>query len=210
MRRAVVRSGLRRPSRSALVLSSVIDDLALHGRAVGDARRGRHAAGHRTGSATRGDRAGGQRALGHRVDLAVGGQQRRHQQRAAGQVGGVAQRGDRDIDPAAAARERRQFGGHHHRGDVLGFQLGHLVARIHAEPLQHPDQRFAGEHGVVQLVAGVVQPDHQAVADQLVLAHALDVGDVLDAHLRRGTAERPRGQSAGPADGGSGSRRPRR
>ena len=39
---------------------------------------------------------------------------------------------------------------------------------------------------VVQLVAGIVQPDHQAVADQLVLADALDVGDVLDAHLRVG------------------------
>ena len=61
--------------------------------------------------------------------------------------------------------------------------FGDLVAGVDAQPLQHADQRFAGEDVVVQLVAGAVQPDHQAVADQLVVADALDVGDVLDAHL---------------------------
>ena len=33
---------------------------------------------------------------------------------------------------------------------------------------------------VAQPVAGAVQPDHQAIADQLVVADALDIGDVLD------------------------------
>ena len=156
-----------------------------------------HAAGHRAGGATRGDGTGGERALGHRVDLAVSGEQRGDQQGAAGQVGGVAQCGDGDIDPAAAAGEGGQIGGHHDGGDVLGGQLGHLVPRVHAEALQHPDQRFAGEHRVVQLVAGVVQPDHQAVADELVLADALDIGDVLDAHLGQGRQSGHEGNQQG-------------
>ena len=83
----------------------------------------------------------------------------------------------------------------------LVCELRHLVAGVDAQPLQHADQRFAGEHGVVQLVAGVVQPDHQAVADQLVLADALDVGDVLDADLGRGRQRGGERQSAGPAGG---------
>ena len=84
---------------------------------------GRHAAGDRDGRAARGDRAGGERALRDRVDLAVGGQQRGDQQRAAGQVGGIAEGGDRDVDPAAAAGEGGQFGGDHDGGEVLGRQL---------------------------------------------------------------------------------------
>jgi hypothetical protein len=70
-------------------------------------------------------------------------------------------------------------------GLVLGRELGLLVARVHAEALQHPDQRLPGEHGVVQLVAGAVQPHDEPVADELVDAHALDVRDVLHPHLRR-------------------------
>ena len=190
-----VRVAQAEPERVGLV--ELVDDLALHRGAVGDARRGGHAAGHRAGGAARGDRAGGERALGHRVNLAVGGEQRRDQQRAAGQVGGVAERGDRHVDPAAAAREGGQIGGDHHRGDVLGGQLGHLVPGVHAEPLQHADQRFAGEHRVVQLVAGVVQPDHQAVADELVLADAFDVRDVLDAHLGQGRQSGHEGNQQG-------------
>ena len=65
----------------------------------------------------------------------------------------------------------------------LVASFGHLVAGVDAEPFQHADQRLAGEHRVVELVAGAVQADHQAIADQLVLANALDIGDVLDAHL---------------------------
>ena len=202
IRRAVVRSGLRRPRRSAVALSSANGHLALHRGAVGDAAGGRHAAGHRAGGAARGDGAGGQRALGDGIDLAVGGEQRGDQQRAAGQVGGIAERRDRDVDPAAGAGEGRQVGGDHHRGDVLGVQLGDLVARVDAQPLQHADQRFAGEHGVVELVAGAVQPDHQAVADQLVVAHALDVGDVLDAHLRRRRGQEPEQGGEGEEEGG--------
>ena len=37
---------------------------------------------------------------------------------------------------------------------------------------------------IVQRIAGAVEADDQAVADQLILAHALDIGEVLDARRR--------------------------
>ena len=45
-----------------------------------------------------------------------------------------------------------------------------------------------GENRVLQLVAGAVEADHQAVADQLVVADALNVRDVLDPDLCAGIA----------------------
>ncbi len=131
----------------------------------------------------------------HRVHLAVRRQQRRHQQHPAGQVGRVAERRDRDIDALAAAREGGQVGGDHHRGDVLGLQLRRLIGGVDAEPFQHPDERLAGEHRVVELIAGVVEADHQSVADKLVGTHAFDVGDVLDPGLRAGR-DRPQREGA--------------
>ncbi len=64
-------------------------------------------------------------------------------------------------------------------------------------------------------IAGAVEADHQAVADQHVVTHALEVGHVLDARLalrsRRAGAEAERegkaeteagGEGAEPAGGG--------
>ena len=48
-------------------------------------------------------------------------------------------------------------------------------------------QRLLGEGDVVERVAGAIEADDEAIADQLVLAHALDIGEVLDA---RGRARR--------------------
>ena len=118
-----------------------------------------------------------------RVDVAVGAEQRRDQQRAALQALGVAERRDRDVDARALGAEGRQVGGHHHGGDVAGADG--LAADVDAEPLQHRLQRLPGERDVVERVAGAVEADDQAVADELVLAHALDVGEVLDARRRR-------------------------
>ena len=77
----------------------------------------------------------------------------------------------------------RQVGRHHHGGDVAGAQR--LAADVDAEPLQHRLQRLLGERDVVERIAGAVEADHEAVADELVLAHALDVGEILDARRRR-------------------------
>ena len=60
------------------------------------------------------------------------------------------------------------------------------AADVDAEPLQHRLQRLLGEGDVVEGVAGAVEADHQAIADELVLAHALDIGEVLDARRRPG------------------------
>ena len=58
-------------------------DLALDDRAVRDAAGGRHALRQRLGLALRGEAGDEDRALRDRIDLAVGGLQRRHDQRAA-------------------------------------------------------------------------------------------------------------------------------
>ena len=79
--------------------------------------------------------------------------------------------------------ERRQVGGDHDGGDVAGADL--LAADVDAEPLQHGLQGLLGERGVVERVAGAVEADDEAVAEQLVLPDTLDVGEVLDARCRR-------------------------
>jgi hypothetical protein len=67
-----------------------------------------------------------------------------------------------------------------------------MVADAHA--LEHRLQRLLGEGNVVEGVAGAVEADDEAVADQLVLPHAFDVGEVLDsrrrAHGQRGQRQR--------------------
>src|SRR5262249_56084731 len=45
-------------------------------------------------------------------------------------------------------------------------------------------QRLLGERNVVEEIAGLVEPDDEAIADELVLAHAFDVREVLDARGR--------------------------
>jgi hypothetical protein len=133
------------------------------------------------------------------IDIAIGAEQRRHQQHAALQALGVAERGDGNVDARALGGEWRQVGRHHHRRDVAGAQR--LAAHIDAEPLQHGGERLLGEGNVVERVAGAVEADHQAVADQLVLPHALDVAEILDARSRAGARGGERGQKHGQQDG---------
>src|SRR5262249_56018236 len=57
--------------------------------------------------------------------------------------------------------------------------------------VEHRLQRLLGERRVAQRVAGAIEANHEAVADDLVLAQPPDVGDVLDADrsLRGGRGE---------------------
>jgi hypothetical protein len=118
--------------------------------------------------------------LGHGIHLAVGALQRRHQQRAAAQAFRVTHRGHGDVDGLARLGEGRQRGRDHHGRHVLQLQLG-AGRQADALLLQHRHDRLHGERGLGGLVAGAVEADHDAVAGQLVLAHAAEAGEVLQA-----------------------------
>ena len=193
MRLAVVKSGLRSAMRSWLCLLRLKSISRSMMRAVGDAADGRHAAHDLGGFALGLEAADRDRALADRIDVAVGGEQRRDQQHAALQALGVAERGDGNVYPGALGAEGRQVGGHHHGGDVAGAQV--LAADIDAEPLEHRLQRLLGEGDVVERVAGAVEPDHEAVTDKLVLPHTLDIGEVFDARRRPGVNRDEQGQN---------------
>jgi hypothetical protein len=164
--------------------------LALDDGAARDAGRGRHAAGHPLGRTLGLKAARGKRTLGHRVDLAIRTEERGDEQRATGQRLGVTQCAGRDVDPRTLTGERRQGRRHHDGSDVLGVEVG--AAGAHAQALEHGNEALLGEVRVAQGVAGAVQADDEAVADEHVVAHALEARDILDAHgaARRGGPER--------------------
>ena len=122
------------------------------------------------------------RPLRHRIDVAIGGEQGRQHEGAAKQALGVADGGNGRVDLGARAGEGRQGRRHDHGGDVLGLDV--LAFDVDAQPLEQIDQQILGEGDAAQRIPGPVQADDEAVADQVVAAHALDVDDVLDAHRR--------------------------
>ena len=130
----------------------------------------------------------GDRALRHRIDVAVGAEQGGDEEGAALQVLGIAERGDRHVHAGALGAERRQVAGDHDGGDVAGADGG--AADVDAHAFQHRLQRLLGEGDVVERIAGAVEADDEAVADQLVLPHALDIGEVLDPRRRAGRSRR--------------------
>lgn len=121
-------------------------------------------------------------ALSQRIGIAVHPLERGHQQGTAAQAAGVADRGHHHIDLLAGARRRRQLGGDHHRGNVAQLHVG---ARRHgdAQLREHVGQTLSGERRLHGLVARAVEAYDQAIADQGVVAHAGEVGDI--AHLLR-------------------------
>jgi hypothetical protein len=80
--------------------------------------------------------------------------------------------------------EGGKVGGHHHCGDIA--RTDRLPANIDAKPLEHRGQRLLGEWDVVEGIAGAIEPDDQAIPDQLILPHAFDIGEILDARRRPG------------------------
>ncbi len=119
-----------------------------------------------------------QRPLGDGVDLPVRPVQGSHQQGAAGQAGGIPDRGDLNIDGAAGAGEGGEGRGDDNRRHVVDLDL--VTIDGNAEALHHVDQRLHGKLGFVA-VPRAVETDHQAVADQLVFPHPFQGGDILDA-----------------------------
>ena len=152
-----------------------------------DGRNAAHDLGRFAFGLEAGDR---ERALRDRIDVAVGAEQGGDEQGAAAQILGVAERGDRDVHARALGGEGRQVAGHHHGGDVAGADGG--AADVDAHALEHRLQRLLGEGDVVEGVAGAVEADDEAVADELVLPHAFDIGEILDARGRACGRDRER------------------
>jgi hypothetical protein len=100
------------------------------------------------------------------------------------QILGIAKRRYRDVHPGALGAERGQIAGDHHGGDVTGADGGATDVDAHA--LKHRLQRLLGEGDIVQGVAGAVEADNETVADQLILPHAFDIGEILDPGGRAG------------------------
>ena len=125
----------------------------------------------------------GDGALRHGVDLAIGTRQGRHDERAAEERHRVPHRRHRDVDALAAVHEGRQVRRHEHRRDVTRPQAD--VSDVDAEPIEHRLDRLFGERRVAQRVACPLQPDDEAIADQLIVADPFDLRDILDANRGR-------------------------
>ncbi len=88
---------------------------------------------------------------------------------------GVAHRGDGDVDAGAGLEERGDVGGDHHGGGVLSLDLGRIDREsVTLENVADGTQR-GGRVGVA--ISGETHDD--AVADELVVAPAFDLGEVL-------------------------------
>ena len=188
MTSAIITAVEKSALRSCSVIDAEVGEFAVHlpldDGAVGNAAGCRHALRQRLGLPLGGKAGDEDRALRDRVDLSVGGLQRRHDQRAAVERGGVAERGDADVDAGAGFDKGGQVGGDDHGRDVLGARPA--AFQRDAEILQHRADRLLGVGRVAQAVAAALQADDEAVADQLVVARALQHGDVLDARDRSG------------------------
>ena len=100
------------------------------------------------------------------------------------------ERGDIDVDARAGRDKGRQVGGDEHRGDIERAHVA-VAADIDAQAVEHGLQRLLGEGGIAQRIAGVLQADDKAIADELIVADALQRRDVLDAHDRVRTGSSP-------------------
>ncbi|MNM96126.1 hypothetical protein D3C81_1085920 [compost metagenome] len=168
--------------RQAVALVETARHRALDGGAGRNAPGGRHVDGDLRAITALGIEAANDKiALGDGVGLAVDTLQLGHQQAAAAQALGVADGRHGDVDGLPRLGEGRQVGMHGNRGNVLQLHVTHVRRNADAELGEHVVEGLQGERRLRGLVASAVEADHQAVADQLVVAHALDGGDVLQA-----------------------------
>ena len=84
----------------------------------------------------------------------------------------------------------RHHGVHGHRGDILELRR-YVRGHRDTELREHVGERLDGERRLAGLVARAVEPDHQAIADELVGTHPLYLRHILDAlGVRRRRARR--------------------
>ena len=171
--------GIDQRHRQLAVVVEAAGHFALHQGAVRHPPGRRHALRQLLALAGSGEAGDGERPLRDGVDLAVGAVERRHDERAAHQRARVAERGDGDVHARARLDEGRQFRRDRHRGDVAAARC--LRADVDAHAVEHRLHRLLGERRVAHGIAGALQADDEAVADELVRPRAVDVDDVLDA-----------------------------
>jgi len=74
------------------------------------------------------------------------------------------------------------LGGDHHRRYIVGFHLlEDLFRQSHTHPFDNVDDSLFSEDGFFNVVTGAIETDDQTIAHQLIIADALDVGEVFDA-----------------------------
>ena len=125
-------------------------------------------------------------ALGQCVDLAIGTAQRRGDEGAALERLGVAHGRHVHVQHLPRLRKRGQLGGDDDGCHVLELQLrGRARRQGDAHLLQVVGHGLRGVGHLRGLVARAVQPHHQAIAGELVAAHALHGRHFLDAQCVR-------------------------
>ena len=185
------RGGRVRPTQGEHeVVGGCGNHAALNDRACGHTGRRRRVFLHAAARTFNDPAADLHRALGQRVDLAVDGLQRRHDQGAALKAAGIAERRHRHIEPAARPHKRRQLRRDGDRSDVARGDVSGIHA--HAEATQHARDALARvAHALA--VALPLQANDEAVADERVFAVAGDVDEVFHAgrllRARRGSDE---------------------
>ncbi|SRR5258708_27253240 len=121
-----------------------------------------------------------ERALRGGVDLAVCAVERGQQQHATFQTLGVANRSYGNVHGRSGTGKGRQV-----RSDEYGSYIldPHGVrGNLHAHALQNSGQGLDGEDRLL-FVAGAVQSDDHAVADQGIFTHAFDTGEIANFDL---------------------------
>ncbi len=151
------------------------DDGAFGDAADGGVVDGLDVAGEACGVAAKGER-----ALRFGVDLAVVAVEGGHQEDTAFEAFGVTDRGNGDVDFHAALGEGGQGSGNEDGGYV--FDNDGALRDLDPQALEGVGEGLDGEESLLA-IAAAAKADDEAVADELVVADALDLGDVAEANL---------------------------
>ena len=125
------------------------------------------------------------RSRSDRVDFPIDPLHGCHDQLPPGEVFGIVEGGNQDIDGLAIAGERRKIGGDRHHAQVVGFLRG-IVAesganlRIDAESvaLNEVQRELPRDRA---FATGAIESRHQPEPHQLIRPHAFDFGEVANA-----------------------------
>ncbi len=196
----IVEIGIAQEQGESGEIVQVGRDIALGDGTVDDASDGRVVELLAVAAASGAVAANDEWALRGGIDLSVFPAKGSEQKSPAVEGFGVADGGDEDVDLGSGAGEGGQRGGHEDGGDILDHNGGG-VGGMQAHAQHDVGEHLNGEEGLL-LISGVVQADDQAVADERIVTHPLDGGDLANAHLARRGRRRVRGEERSPGRGG--------